>query len=40
MAGHRNDDGNEVGLAPEAPPRAEYERDFYSCLMEQARFIQ
>jgi hypothetical protein len=38
MAGHRN--GNEVGLAPEAPVRAEYERDFYSWLMEQARLLR
>jgi hypothetical protein len=38
MAGHRN--GNEVGLAPEAPARAEYERDFYSWLMEQARLLR
>jgi len=40
MAGHRNDDGDEVGLAPEAPARAEYERDFYSWLMEQARLLR
>jgi hypothetical protein len=40
MAGHRNGDGNEVGLAPEAPTRAEYERDFYSWLMEQARLLR
>ena len=40
MAGHRDDDGNEVGLAPEAPARAEYERDFYSWLMEQARLLR
>ena len=29
-----------VGLAPPADPRAEYERDFYSWLMEQARFVR
>jgi hypothetical protein len=40
MAGHRNGDGNEVGLVPEAPARAEYERDFYSWLMEQARLLR
>lgn len=28
------------GLAPPADPRAEYERDFYSWLMEQARFVR
>lgn len=28
-----------TGLAPPADPRADYERDFYSWLMEQARFI-
>ncbi|MFZ3357872.1 MAG: DUF29 domain-containing protein [Xanthobacteraceae bacterium] len=40
MAGHRDGDGNEVGLAPEVPARAEYERDFYSWLMEQARLLR
>jgi hypothetical protein len=28
------------GLAPPADPRAEYERDFYSWLMEQARYVR
>jgi hypothetical protein len=28
------------GLAPPADPRAEYERDFYSWLMEQAQFVR
>jgi hypothetical protein len=33
--------GNHVGLAPsDAPVRAEYERDFYSWLLEQARHIR
>jgi hypothetical protein len=33
--------GNHVGLAPpDAPMRAEYERDFYSWLMEQARLLR
>ncbi|HZT25947.1 MAG TPA: DUF29 domain-containing protein [Pseudolabrys sp.] len=40
MAGHRNGNGNHVGLAPEAPERAEYMRDFYSWLIEQARFVR
>jgi hypothetical protein len=40
MAGHRDGNGNEVALAPEAPARAEYERDFYSWLMEQARLLR
>ena len=40
MATRRNDNGNPVGLAPEAPARAEYERDFYSWLMEQARLVR
>src|SRR5215471_5066724 len=32
---------NEVGLAPvEAPVRADYMQDFYSWLMEQARFVR
>ena len=39
MAEHRNDNGNQIGLAPEAPAAAEYERDFYSWLMEQARLV-
>ena len=29
-----------IGLAPDAPERADYERDFYSWLMEQARFVR
>ena len=40
MAGHRNGNGNQVGLAPEAAARADYERDFYSWLMEQARLVR
>ena len=33
--------GNHVGLAPpDTPVRAEYERDFYSWLMEQARLLR
>jgi hypothetical protein len=39
MAGRSQD--NDVGLAPaDAPAQAEYERDFYSWLMEQARFVR
>lgn len=39
MADHRTDTG--VGLAPpDEPVRAEYTRDFYSWLMEQARAIR
>jgi hypothetical protein len=30
----------DVGLAPDTPLRAEYERDFYSWLMEQAGFVR
>jgi hypothetical protein len=41
MTGHRSDNDNHVGLAPDdAPARAEYERDFYSWLMEQARAVR
>lgn len=41
MAGHRDDNGNHVGLAPpDKPPRADYARDFYSWLMEQARAVR
>jgi hypothetical protein len=40
MAGRPTDNGNHVGLAPEAPARAEYMRDFYSWLMEQARLVR
>ena len=41
MAGRRNDNDNHVALAPpEAPVRAEYMRDFYSWLMEQARLVR
>jgi hypothetical protein len=41
MAEHRTDNGNHVGLAPpDEPVRADYERDFYSWLMEQARLIR
>ena len=33
--------GNEVGLAPtDASVRTDYDRDFYSWLMEQARFVR
>jgi len=39
MAGRNNGNGNQVGLAPEAPA-TEYERDFYSWLMEQARLVR
>lgn len=35
----RNKD-NDIGLAPDTPVRADYERDFYSWLMEQARFVR
>ena len=39
MASHLKD--NDVGLAPtDTPPAAEYERDFYSWLMEQARHVR
>ena len=39
MAGRAGD--NEVGLAPgNAPDRAGYMQDFYSWLMEQARFVR
>jgi hypothetical protein len=40
MAERRDGNGNHVGLAPEAPARAEYMRDFYSWLMEQARLVR
>jgi len=41
MPGSRNGNGNHVGLAPpDAPVRAEYERDVYSWTQEQARFIR
>jgi hypothetical protein len=41
MAGRPTGNGNHVGLAPtDEPVRAEYERDFYSWLMEQARFVR
>ena len=43
MADHRNDNGigNNIGLAPpNEPVRAEYMRDFYSWLMEQARAVR
>jgi hypothetical protein len=35
----RNKD-NDIGLAPDTPVRADYEHDFYSWLMEQARFVR
>jgi predicted DNA-binding ribbon-helix-helix protein len=39
MAGHRKD--IEIDLAPgDAPVQADYERDFYSWLMEQARHLR
>jgi hypothetical protein len=31
---------SDIGLAPETPVRADYERDFYSWLMEQAGFVR
>lgn len=41
MTGRNNGNGNHVGLAPtDAPVHAEYERDFYSWLMEQARLLR
>lgn len=37
----RDEDDNNIALAPPAEPaRAEFERDFYSWLMEQARFVR
>src|SRR5947208_2217606 len=39
MAGRLKD--NDIGLAPTGePPRAEYEHDFYSWLMDQARHVR
>jgi len=35
----RNKD-NDIGLAPDAPVRADYGRDFYSWLIEQAGFVR
>ena len=40
MAGRPTGNGNHVGLAPDAPARAEYERDLYSWSQEQARLIR
>lgn len=41
MTGRPSGNGNHVGLAPpDEPVRAEYERDFYSWLMEQARLLR
>jgi len=41
MPRRRSGNGNHVGLAPpDEPVRAEYERDFYSWLMEQARHVR
>lgn len=37
MAPRSKDD---IGLAPDTPVRADYARDFYSWLMEQARFVR
>lgn len=34
------DKNNDIGLAPSSDPRAAYEHDFYSWLMEQARFVR
>ncbi len=31
---------NDIGLAPDTPAPADYERDFYSWLMEQAGFVR
>jgi predicted DNA-binding ribbon-helix-helix protein len=39
MASHLKD--NDIGLAPaDTPPAADYERDFYSWLMEQAAHVR
>ena len=41
MPERRNGNGNNVGLVPPATPvGAQYERDFYSWLMEQARLLR
>jgi Domain of unknown function DUF29 len=40
MAGRSTGNGNHVGLAPDAPTRAEYERDLYSWSKEQAQLIR
>lgn len=40
MSKPRNGNGNHVGLAPDAPARAEYERDLYSWSQEQARLLR
>jgi hypothetical protein len=41
MPERRNGNGNNVGLAPPATPvSGQYERDFYSWLMEQARHLR
>ena len=39
MAQHRDDNGHPT-LAPEAQAAADYERDFYSWLMQQARLLR
>ncbi len=41
MTQRPTDNGNHVGLAPpDEPVGAQYERDFYSWLMEQARLVR
>jgi len=41
MAGRPTRNGNHVAIAPpDAPGGAEYERDFYSWLMQQARLVR
>jgi len=41
MAERRTDNGHHVGLAPpDEPVGAAYEQDFYSWLIEQARFVR
>ena len=40
MPGHRNGNGNHVGLAPDAPVSAAYGRDLYSWSQAQARLLR
>jgi hypothetical protein len=40
MPRHRNGNGNHVGLAPDAPVRADYERDLYSWSQQQAQSLR
>ena len=40
MAGRPTGNGNHVGLAPDAPTHAEYERDLYTWSREQAELIR